>query len=121
MSQSVSSKVSRNLEELRQELLSGFYAHGSAFLSNRAIAKHYGVSCQTAHCILTKLSDEGLIIRKEGSGSNVVGASVGLREAVLVFSERTYLEGTFGWQLRTRLEVEMDGCKFPLATWSLRD
>ena len=57
-------------ETLRREILSGkWLAPGSAFPSERALARRFGVSRPTITLALQELRGEGLILRQRGSGT----------------------------------------------------
>lgn len=67
--------------------------------SNRAVARRYGVSYQTADVLMRQLADEGLIVRRAASGSYVPGTVTAWGGVVLAFSPRARHKGSFGSHL----------------------
>lgn len=113
MSRPVSRKTRQIFEELRERLRSGLFPDDRSFYSNRGLSHHFAISYQTAHRILEKLAAEGLILRRPGSGSLVVGQPEVLRRTALVFSPRADRGGTFGHHLRECLEAELNRRRIP--------
>lgn len=58
-------------DELRFHIYSGNYASASMLPTEYAIAQEYGVSRQTVRQALSLLAQEGLIQRRQGSGSHI--------------------------------------------------
>lgn len=90
---------SLKVKDVKQKLLvrieSGLYAPGSRFFSNRDLASRFGVSYQTAHRIITELTAEGLLERREASGTYLKG-SQNFKKVELIFNSRAKKEGSFG-------------------------
>ena len=99
MARPTSGKVSSILDELRHRIEGGLYHPGERFLSARALADRFGVSYQTAHRILVKLTHEGLLERHGGSGSYISGERPCYRCAGLIFHERARNADSFGGSL----------------------
>lgn len=58
-------------KELRADITSGIYANGDPFPSEMTLKAYYGVSRETIRAALALLQEEGLILRKRGSGTVV--------------------------------------------------
>jgi DNA-binding GntR family transcriptional regulator len=52
---------------------------GQRFVSARYISQRFKVSYQTAHRLLTELKDQGLVVRRAGSGSFISGQTKSLQ------------------------------------------
>ena len=57
--------------ELRSDIVSGVYADGNPFPSETVLTEYYGVSRVTIRSALALLQQEGLIVRRQGSGTVV--------------------------------------------------
>ncbi|TVR50986.1 MAG: GntR family transcriptional regulator [Puniceicoccaceae bacterium] len=92
--------ISARYLQLRQQLVSrieeGYLRPGDRFYSNRALAKQFGVSYQTAHRLAADLERMGLLTRTVGSGSYVSGAARTPVKADLIFNERAMRGGCVG-------------------------
>jgi DNA-binding GntR family transcriptional regulator len=88
MARPTSGKVASILDELKHRIEGGLYHPGERFLSARALATRFGVSYQTAHRILVRLTEDGLLERRGGSGSYIAGEPPRYRRACLVFHAR---------------------------------
>ena len=84
---------------------------GERFLSNRAIARQYDVSYQTADRLLRQLEERGLLVRRRGSGSFVPGEASRLVGVQLTFHARARRRDSFGGRLLAllRARLERDG------------
>ena len=84
---------------------------GERFLSNRAIARQYEVSYQTADRLLRQLEERGLLVRRRGSGSFVPGEASKLAGVQLMFHARARRRDSFGGRLLAllRARLERDG------------
>ena len=58
--------------QLRRQILDGAYPAGSLLPTEQQLCSFYQVSRQTIRTALQTLSDEGLILRRQGSGSRVL-------------------------------------------------
>lgn len=68
-------------------------------MSNRAIASHYGVSYQTAHRLVGRLVEQGLLQRRDRSGTYVPGPAWRPTHVQLIFHSRARIPGSFGAKL----------------------
>lgn len=84
---------------LLRRLRSGLYQPGDRFMSNRAIAKQYGISYQTAHRLLTRMVEQGLLRRRDRSGTYLPGPAHRPTHVQLLFHRRARVEGSFGAKL----------------------
>lgn len=94
-----SARTAETKQKIIARLRDGFHHPGQRFFSNRAVARTFGVSYQTAHRLMTELRAEGWLARAPGSGSYVSGAVPELSGALLVFHPRARRPGSFGAQL----------------------
>ena len=58
-------------DSLRQEIESGLYRDRGLLPTEQALCRHFGISRQTVRRALTVLEEEGLITRRQGSGSHL--------------------------------------------------
>jgi DNA-binding LacI/PurR family transcriptional regulator len=85
----------RLIERMRDQL-----PHpGERFLSNRAVARQYGISYQTAHLLLASLQEEGHLRRRGRSGTYLSGRRAELTLAHLLFHDRARRKESFGARL----------------------
>jgi hypothetical protein len=100
-----SSRVGDVKKQMEERLRSGRYQPGDRFLSAREAAEEFGISYQTAHRLLDALCKEGLVERRQASGTFLPGGSdssdIKVRyEAVqLFFDVRARRAGSFGARL----------------------
>jgi len=99
MSSRLSPPVAAVEAALQRRLRSGLYQPGDRFMSNRAIAAQYGVSYQTAHRLLRRMVQQGLLRRHDRSGTYVPGPSRRPTHAQLIFHRRANVPGSFGGKL----------------------
>ncbi|WP_309386277.1 GntR family transcriptional regulator [Cerasicoccus frondis] len=71
MARTRSNRIKQIKSELIERLNYGFCRPGSRFISNRELATRLGVSYQTAHRLISELTDEGLLHRVQSSGTYV--------------------------------------------------
>ena len=107
MSRPRSEKVATIKAKLIARLRDGFQRPGDRFFSTREVAGQYGVSCQTAQRVITELGSEGLIERREFSGTYVAGKPAVLRGVELWFHPRAKGSGCFGAHLLHLLQVRL--------------
>ncbi|HEX3719014.1 MAG TPA: substrate-binding domain-containing protein [Verrucomicrobiae bacterium] len=113
MSRPRTEKVNLLKTKLIVRIKDGFHKPGDRFLSNRALAKRYGVSYQTAHRVVTELSVEGLLERRAASGTYVAGQRPLLRGVELWFHARARRPGSFGANLLEHLQRGLREAKVP--------
>lgn len=94
-----SAKVTETKQKLLTRLREGFHRPGQRFLSNRAVARMFGLSYQTAHRLMAELEAEGWLARELGSGSFAAGSPHKPRGAILAFHPRARRPGSFGARL----------------------
>jgi DNA-binding transcriptional regulator YhcF (GntR family) len=94
-----SRRVAEVKAALTQRLKRGYHPDGVRFLSNRAVADRFGISYQTAHRLMQELAEEGLLDRRDRSGSFVPSRSPTPTGVALVFHRRAESEHTFGHKL----------------------
>ncbi len=100
--------LSPKRQKIKQDVLSrleeGYLRPGDRFYSNRSLAQHFGISYQTAHRLISELEAEGYLQREAGSGTYVAGASQVPHTVEFFFNERSRNPGSFGANLKQRLE-----------------
>ncbi|MFW6060737.1 MAG: GntR family transcriptional regulator, partial [Phycisphaeraceae bacterium] len=99
MGETLTPRVEAVEAALQRRLRSGLYQPGDRFMSNRAIARQYGISYQTAHRLLTRLVDQGLLHRRDRSGTYVPGPAHRPTHVQLIFHRRARVRGSFGAKL----------------------
>ena len=96
MARSRSLKVRLIKDKLVTRIRSGYYSPGDRFFSNRGVARHFGISYQTAHGLLNELHEEGWLQRRPYSGSYISGQAPTFTSATLCFNERARKPASFG-------------------------
>ena len=86
---------------------------GQRFVSARYISQRFKVSYQTAHRLLTELKDQGLVVRRAGSGSFISGQTKSLRSALLIFASRANRKGSFGDLLLKQVVARLEAMDLP--------
>lgn len=104
MARPVSDKIRSVRAELRARLASHAYRPGESFFSNRGLARHFGISYESAQKLLSELTVEGLLVRKLGSGTVVAGQVDAPELVELCFNTRAKRPGSFGHRLLGMLE-----------------
>lgn len=100
-----SSRVSDVKKQLEDWLRGGHYQPGDRFLSAREAAGEFGISYQTAHRLLEALCHEGLVERRQASGTFLPGGSgdteakVRYEAVQFFFDVRARRAGSFGARL----------------------
>jgi len=108
------SKHVRNVkEQLVLRLRDGYHRPGDRFLSNRAVAERFGISYQTAHRLIGELVADGLLERRDRSGTLVAGEPVALKGAELIFNERARRKSSFGARLLAELTAALKAANLP--------
>jgi len=90
---------------LIERLEAGGLRPGSRFYSNRAVARIFGISYQTAHRLLDELVAEGRLRRDPSSGTFVAGQVDALEGVELWFHPRAKRAGSFGHRLLDSLQA----------------
>lgn len=102
-----SSRIQQVHDVLVLHLRSEQYRPGERYLSNRALARRYKVSYQTADRLLRGLVNLGLLERRAQSGTYVSGKSQSLEGVALVLHPRAARAGSFGAKLCTTLSAAL--------------
>jgi hypothetical protein len=91
-----SQRVSETKSKILTRIREGYYRPGDRFLSNRAVARTFGISFQTAQRLITELSEEGWVQQRASSGTYIAGSKINLEGVQLLVSQRTLsLKGVF--------------------------
>ena len=77
-------------------------------MSNRALARLFGVSYQTADILIRELVQEGLLIRRAASGTYLPGPKLDQSSVVLIFHPRARRKNSFGANLLDKLTARLD-------------
>ncbi len=99
--------VAQAYDAMLRRVRSGLYRPGDRFMSNRAVATHFGVSYQTAHRLLSRLVEEGLLLRSDRSGTYLPGDADRPTSVRLVLHPRAAVAGSFGAKLMASLREAM--------------
>lgn len=112
-----SDRIEQIKRKLATSLVNGLHRPGDRFLSNRAVAKQYGISYQTADRLIGELAAEGLLRRSAGSGTFVPGQTVRFAGVQLIFHRRAKRKGSFGDRLLRELvqRLDRDGIEWRMA------
>jgi len=94
--------------QLLRRLAEGRFLPGDRFHSNRAVARIFGISYQTAHRLLDELVAEGRLRRAPSSGTYVAGQVERLEGVELFFHSRARRVGSFGHRLLKFLSVALE-------------
>ena len=97
---------------LCRRLRSGCYHPGDRFMSNRAIAGQYGISYQTAHRVVQRLAQRGVLERHPRSGTYVPGPAQRPTHVQLIFHPRARVRGSFGAKLLAAIREQLVGAGF---------
>ncbi|MCC6238943.1 MAG: substrate-binding domain-containing protein [Phycisphaerales bacterium] len=103
-----SSKVHQVKARLLARIADGLHRPGDRFMSNRAIARQFVVSYQTADRLVRELCAEGKLVRRSRSGTYVPGKRRTRIGAQLIFHPRAKRMGSFGARLLAELIVRLD-------------
>src|SRR5208282_2241544 len=86
---------------------------GQRFVSARYSSQRFKVSYQTAHRLLTEHQDQGLVVRRAGSGSFTSGQTKSLQSALFIFANRAKRKGSFGDLLLKQLVARLEAVDLP--------
>jgi GntR family histidine utilization transcriptional repressor len=103
----------RITEDMRQNILKGDWQPGRPLPRETDLAEAYGVSRMTMNKVLTKLSKEGLLVRRKRSGTFVAQprAQSAVMEINDIAQEVAALGMSYEWR---RLETQQR----PMSDWS---
>jgi DNA-binding transcriptional regulator YhcF (GntR family) len=93
---------------LLAKIRSGVAKPGARFLSNRAIARHFHISYQTADNLVRELVQEGHLERRPASGTYYPGGNPRGLGVLLIFHPRAKRKNSFGSQLLEKLTAALD-------------
>jgi DNA-binding transcriptional regulator YhcF (GntR family) len=112
-----SARIEQVKRKLATSLAHGLHRPGDRFLSNRAVAKQYAISYQTADRLIGELAAEGLLRRSAGSGTFVPGMTARFAGVQLIFHRRAKRKGSFGARLLRELteRLDRDGIEWRMA------
>lgn len=110
MSRTRSPHVADAKRQLVARITDVHHPPGQRFFSNRAVARRFGISYQTADMLLRELEDEGVLVRRAASGTYIPGDRTEPPGVLLIFHPRARHKNSFGSflldQLTARLEQE---------------
>jgi DNA-binding transcriptional regulator YhcF (GntR family) len=103
---------SHHVADVKQQLIARIvdvhHSPGQRFLSNRAVARRFGVSYQTADILLRELVEEGVLVRRAASGTYIPGERTEQAGVLLVFHPRARHKSSFGSFLLDQLTARLD-------------
>src|SRR5687768_6734048 len=105
--------IAQVYESLLGRIRSGLYRPGDRFMSNRAVVMRFGISYQTAHRLLARLVDGGLLQRADRSGTFIAGRADKPTGVVFVFHPRAKVKGSFGGKLLASLREAFEAARQP--------
>ena len=94
--------------QLVARIRDGHHLPGRRFLSNRALARLFDVSYQTADILIRELVQEGLLIRRPGSGTYLPGPKLDQSSTLLIFHPRAKRKNSLGANLLDRLTARLE-------------
>ena len=95
-------------QQLVTRIRDGHHLPGRRFLSNRALARLFEVSYQTADILIRELVHDGLLIRRPGSGTYLPGPKLDQSSVLLIFHPRAKRKNSFGANLLDRLTDRLE-------------
>jgi DNA-binding LacI/PurR family transcriptional regulator len=103
---------SAHVADVKQQLIARIgdvhHSPGQRFLSNRAVARRFGISYQTADRLLRELVAEGVIVRRPASGTYIPGERLEQTGVLLIFHPRARHKNSFGSFLLDQLTARLD-------------
>jgi DNA-binding transcriptional regulator YhcF (GntR family) len=103
---------SPHVADVKQQLIARIadvhHSPGQRFLSNRAVARRYEISYQTADILLRELVEEGVLVRRAASGTYIPGERTEQAGVLLVFHPRARHKNSFGSFLLDQLTARLD-------------
>src|SRR5262249_48316217 len=99
------SDVKRQLVALIRD---GHHRPGQRFFSNRAVARRFDISYQTADIMIKELVEEGPLVRRPGCGTYLPGQRVEQTGVQLIFHPRARHKNSFGGKLLDKLTARLD-------------
>jgi DNA-binding transcriptional regulator YhcF (GntR family) len=108
MSRTRSHHVADAKQQLIARIAEVHHPPGQRFFSNRAVARRFGISYQTADILLRELSDEGVLVRRPASGTYIPGERTEQAGVLLIFHPRARHKNSFGSFLLDQLTSRLD-------------
>jgi DNA-binding transcriptional regulator YhcF (GntR family) len=103
---------SPHVADVKQQLIARIadvhHSPGQRFLSNRAVARRFGISYQTADVLLRELVEEGVLVRRAASGTYIPGERIEQAGVLLIFHPRARHKNSFGSFLLDQLTARLD-------------
>ena len=103
--------------ELRGAIEDGSYGHNQRLPAERDLAAHYGASRSTVREALRLLEDEGLVVRKVGSGTFVHNPSASANRRYRRHDQPARADGSEGGE-SSRISPGSRWCMRPPTIWS---
>lgn len=108
---------SEHVQSVKNKLLTiiraGNPCPGDPFLSNRAIARRFHVSYQTADNLVRELVQEGRLERRPGSGTYLPGGQPKTNGVLLIFNTRAKRKTGFGSRILDELTTHLTSENIP--------
>lgn len=108
MSRTRSPHVADAKRQLVARITDVHHPPGQRFFSNRAVARRFGISYQTADMLLRELEDEGVLVRRPASGTYIPGDRTEPPGVLLIFHPRARHKNSFGSFLLDQLTARLD-------------
>lgn len=89
---------------------------GQRFLSNRSVARQFGISYQTADLLIRELTAEGQLERRAASGTYIPGRRATYSGVLLIFHPRAKRKNSFSGKL---LDYLIDGLNRERIDWRM--
>ena len=103
---------SHHVADVKQQLIARIadmhHSPGQRFFSNRAVARRFGISYQTADILLRELVEEGVLVRRPASGTYIPGERTEQAGVLLIFHPRARHKNSFGSFLLDQLTARLD-------------
>jgi DNA-binding transcriptional regulator YhcF (GntR family) len=108
MSRTRSHYVADVKQQLVARIAEVHHSPGQRFYSNRAIARRFGISYQTADILVRELVEEGVLVRRPASGTYIPGDRTEQAGVLLIFHPRARHKNSFGSFLLDQLTSRLD-------------
>jgi len=108
MSRTRTEYVSDVKRQLVAGIKDGHHGPGRRFLSNRAVARRFDISYQTADILIRELAQEGMLVRRPASGTYLPGPRMEQSGVLLIFHPRAKRKNSFGANLLDKLKAQLN-------------
>jgi DNA-binding transcriptional regulator YhcF (GntR family) len=116
MARQRSPRVAAVKSRLLRRIQDGLHHPGDRFMSNRAVARTFGLSLQTAQRLVDELCSEGVLTQRPSSGTYIAGVRESFAGVQLFVSQRTKeLDGVIA-RLFRYLTQQLDRERIPWTT-----